>query len=72
MSTKEIYEAFEGTTKRNMESVVLYSNKTRELVRDLETKVQFLQNALQSREEDIKQLRIQLVSIQTKLFSGGT
>jgi len=69
---KEIYKAFEETTKRNIDSVIQHGNQTRIIVRDLESKVQFLQNALASREEDIKQLRVQLASIQMKLFNGGT
>ncbi len=72
MAPVEVYKAFEETTKRNIDAMVIHGNQTRVIVRDLEEKVQFLQNALASREEDIKQLRIQLVSIQTKLFSGGT
>jgi predicted RNase H-like nuclease (RuvC/YqgF family) len=69
---KELRKAFEETTKRNISAMIEHGNETRKLVRELEEKIQFLQNALQSREEDIKQLRIQLASIQTKLFSGGT
>ncbi len=69
---KEIYQAFENTTKRNIDAMIQHGNQTRTIVRELENKVQFLQNALASREEDIKQLRIQLASIQTKLFAGGT
>ena len=72
MSDKELREAFEETTRRNITAVIEHGNETRKIVRELEEKVQFLQNAVHSRDEDIKQLRIQLVSIQTKLFSGGT
>jgi len=69
---KELRKAFEETTKRNINAMLEHGNETRKLVKELEEKIQFLQNALQSREEDVKQLRIQLASIQTKLFSGGT
>ncbi len=69
---KELRMAFEDTTKKNVSAAINHGNETRKIVRELETKVLYLQNALSSREQDIKQLRIQLASIQTKLFSGGT
>ncbi len=72
MDDLELRKAFEDTSKRNINAMIQHGNETRKIVRELENKVTFLQNALQSREEDIKQLRIQLASIQTKLFRSGT
>lgn len=72
LSDKEIREAFEATTNKNIKAVIQFTEDTRKLVRELENKVQFLQNDLISRHEEIKQLKIQNASILTKLVRGGT
>lgn len=69
---KEQRLIFEDITRRNVLATVAHSNETRKVVRSLEEQVSRLQNIVISTGEDIKQLKIQLASLQTRVFGGGT
>lgn len=69
---KELRKAFEGTTKRNIEAVIEYGKDTRTLVRNLEDRVNSLQNLVFSRDKEITQLRQQMGMLLTRLCAGGT
>jgi hypothetical protein len=69
---KEMRKAFEEVTRKNVESVISFSNKTREMMRELEERVQALQNMVMNRDNDIKLIKQQLALLQTIAYSGGT
>ncbi len=69
---KEQRLAFEEVTRRNVNSMIQFSNETRDLVRTLEQNIINLQNIIMNRDNDITLLKQQLAMIQTMLFSGGT
>ena len=65
-------KAFEEVTTKNVKTGVDYSTDTRKLFRELEKKVEILENIVRSQSAIIEQFKIQLAGVQTKLFSGGT
>jgi hypothetical protein len=69
---KELRKAFEDVTTRNVKAAVEYSNETRKLVNDLVTKVDHLEKALIDKDKVINGLRMQIASIQQKLYTGGS
>ena len=69
---KEIKKAFEEVTTRNVLTGIEYTKETRKLFRNLEEKVDRLQNQVVAQGELLNQFRIQLAAVQTKLFSGGS
>lgn len=69
---KELRQAFEETTRRNVVAIKDHSNETRRLLRNLEDKVDNLQNSLISRDKIIDKLRLQIASLQQKVFNSGT
>ena len=68
---KEILEAFEETTKRNVNAVIAYSKETRKIARDQDTIIKGLQNQVNSQNELIEQFKKQMTSIQMKLYTKG-
>ena len=68
----ETRKIFEETTTNNVKTGINFANDTRRLFRELEDKVTHLSNIVRQQEETIDALRLSLVVIQTKLFSGGT
>ena len=68
----EIRKIFEDTTTNNVKTGINFANDTRRLFRELEEKVTHLENIVRQQETTINDLRLSLVVIQTKLFSGGT
>lgn len=76
MSDKEtdkiLRKHFEDVTVRNLESVILYGKDTRQVVRDLETKLLQYDDKFQKQDQTIQQLKKQLVMVQSIVFKGGT
>ena len=68
----ETRKIFEDVTTNNVKTGIDFANDTRRLFRELEDKVTHLSNMVRQQEETINDLRLSLVVIQTKLFSGGT
>ena len=69
---KELRQAFEEVTTRNVRAAVQYSEETRKLVRQLEDKVTRLEGLIKNQDDAIEQLKIQLLGVQARVFSGGT
>jgi hypothetical protein len=69
---KEQKQALEEVTTRNVKTMIAYSKDTREIVRELEKKVNQLEEYNRNQLVVIEALKLQLAGIQTKLFSGGT
>jgi predicted RNase H-like nuclease (RuvC/YqgF family) len=69
---KEMKKAFEEVTTRNVKTVIEYSKKTREIVREMELEIKRLGAELSAQKAIIEQFKIQLAGVQTKLFSSGT
>jgi peptidoglycan hydrolase CwlO-like protein len=72
MNDKELREAFEKVTTRNVRTVVEFSQKTRALVRELEKRVTRFEEELMIRDKKIQELKNQIVHLQMKVFRGGT
>ena len=60
---KEQRLAFEKVTTVNVQAAVSFSNETRNIVRELEERVQSLQNIIMNRDNDIKLIKQQLAII---------
>lgn len=69
---REMKQAFEEVTTRNVNTTVAFTQDTRKLFRELEEKVNALQAQVVSQAALLNQFRVQLAGVQTKLFSGGT
>ena len=70
--SKELLEAFEETANKNIQMILDHSNETRKLVRDMETKVLQLEEQVRIQNKSIEDLRLLLVNVQMKVYSGGT
>jgi len=69
---KEMRMAFEEVTTRNVKTMITYSTETRQIVRDMQEKVDLVQAQLRQADEKINNLTRQLSIVQAKLYSGGT
>ena len=69
---KEMRQAFEEVTTRNVQAAINYTNSTRKMVNDLTSKVDHLEKALIDKDKVINDLRLQIVNIQQKLYLGGS
>ena len=67
---KEMRQVFEEVTNRNVKATVDHANLSRKLVRDLEKKVQLLENKLLSYEDRLEQIRLSLVNLQAKMYEA--
>lgn len=72
MSDREILQAFEETITRNVQAAVAHSNGTRDIVRQLKTKVEALEGQIRQYDERFALVQAQLASIQARVYSGGT
>lgn len=68
----ELRKVFEEVTTRNVNACVDYSNKTREIVRELELKISHLEKIMTSKDLIIQQMKEQISLLQQKLYNGGT
>lgn len=69
---KETRKAFEKVVKNNVLAAIEHSNETRKLIRDLETNVQTLQNAVLSRDQEIQEIKNQIALLLQQMVSKGT
>jgi len=69
---REMRQAFEHVTTNNVKAAVEHSNETRQIVRELEKKVQLLESQRTLDQANIEQLRMLVTNLQTVVFSGGT
>lgn len=68
----QVVLASEEVQRRNIQSMMGHGNETRKLVRELEGKVKKLEQSLNSQNQIIANLQIQLAGIHAKLARGGT
>lgn len=68
----ELRKVFEEVTTRNVTTVIDFSKVTREIVRDLEKRIEKQDKLLRLYDERFAEMQKQLVVLQTKLYSGGT
>jgi len=69
---RELKQAFEEVTTRNVVTILEFTKETRKLVRALEEKVLNLQNGMFERDKTIVRLQAQISVLQQKLYSGGS
>lgn len=69
---REVLQAFEETTTRNVQAAVSHSNETRNIVRALEARLETLEGQVHQYEDRIALLQTQLTTLQARVFSGGT
>lgn len=69
---KEVLQAFEETITRNVKTAVAHGNETRNIVRQLEAKVQLLEGLLGQYDQKLALLQTQLTNVQAKLYASGT
>ena len=69
---KEIVLASEEVQRRNIQSMLEHGNNTRTLFRDLEDKVNHLQEQIRLQDQTIAELRNMLSQLQMKMYQGGT
>ena len=72
MSDVELRRQFEETTTRNVKACVGHANDTRDIVRELETKVEKLQLQVLQYDNKFAQINKDMAGIRAKVFSGGT
>lgn len=69
---KEILQAFEEVTTRNVRAAVDYSMETRKLTRKLEKKVDLLEGNIRQLNQRLDSIQSLLANVQAKLYAGGT
>ena len=68
----EMRMAFEETTTRNVKATIDYSNETRKIVRKLEEKIKHIEKLSQGKDKEMGDMRLQISSLQQKLYLRGT
>lgn len=69
---KELRKAFEEVTTKNVKAILQFSTETRKMLRVLEDKAIKLEEMVRNQNTVIEELRLQLSSIQMKVYNGGT
>lgn len=64
--------AFAESTRRNVKTNIDYSKDTRDMFRELEQKVQRLENNIETLTELVNGFREQLGKVFQKVYQGGT
>ena len=65
-------KAMEDVSVRNAKATVAFAEETRKITRETQENFKALQAQVVAQGELLNQFRIQLASLQTKVFSGGT
>ena len=65
-------KAFEETATKNIRTVVDYSTATREIVRELQARVDAQHKQILAQNQTISELRTLLASLQSVVFKSGT
>ena len=68
----EIQKGLEEVQVRNINAIIDYTRKSRDMVLAQDEKIKALNAQIQAQAALLNQFRIQLAGVQTKLFSGGT
>ncbi len=69
---REVKKAFEEVTTRNVKANIEFSNETRNIVRNMEKKIELLESIIRQYDEKFSNINTQLSIIQGKLYAGGT
>jgi len=69
---RELRKAFEDVSNRNIKAILEHGNKTRKIVREVEAKVDKLEDTIRNFDDKIKVLEKLLSNIQQKVYVGGT
>ena len=69
---KELRKAFEDVTTRNVQAAISFSNETRNVVRNLEKKIEQLEEQNRIFQKEVQNLRMLLANLQTEVFRGGS
>lgn len=64
--------SFEEATRRNVKAMIAHGNETRTLVRSMETKIQALENTVQSYKILLEQYNKQLAALQQQFYLKGS
>lgn len=72
MNEKDLRQAFEKVTTRNVTAAVAHGNETRKMFRELEKKVDNLQNTIITRDEEIKNLELRVAKLQQEVSNMRT
>lgn len=65
---KELRQAFEETTRRNVQTNVDYSTDTRKIVRELEGKITLLESKIMEYEKRYDIVKKQIIQLQMKSY----
>jgi len=68
----EVRKIFEETTTRNVTAILDHSNKTRALVRELNDRIDKMEESIRVFSGMIDEMRKQLSFVQAELYKGGT
>ncbi len=69
---KEIYEAFESTTRKNIRAMVEHGNMSRKMAQKAQTDVQSMKEEIISLRQQLNAMNTRLALVQGKLAQGGT
>lgn len=69
---EQLRQAFEEVTTNNVKTVIDFSKKTRSMISSLEERVERLQNIVLSRDEQIKQMQLQIAQLLQVKYNNGT
>lgn len=68
----QLRKVFEDTIRNNLNTVIDFSNDTRNQIKESRKEVKALSNMVITQSKTIEQLKKQLAVIQQKLYSGGS
>ena len=69
---KEMRQIFEDTTTNNVKATVEFTNETRKLFRELQIKVNLLQDRIVTQDTTIALMKKQISNMQAIVFRGGS
>ena len=69
---REAVQAYEITVRKNVESMMVFSNDTRKMVVEQHKLFEILQNHVMMQKNEIGELRQQLASLQQSFAARGT
>ena len=68
----EMRQAFEETTIRNVNAILIHVNETRKQIKELTDKVERQDKTIRGQNEIIDALKLQLSCVQQELYKYGT
>ena len=69
---KEVYEAFENTTRKNIRAMIEHGNTSRRMAQAAKDDVQSMKEEIISLRQQLNQMNQRLAIVQGKLAQGGT